>query len=275
MRLGGSRGSLSTLSEDPTARLSAALEGQYSIERKLGEGGMATVYLAEDVKHQRNVALKVLKPELAAVIGGERFVTEIRTTANLQHPHDLALFDSGEADGGGLRSVQETGGEAPQLRGGMNGRHPQLLPDGQGVLTVVDGAVHVYDPALDSSWAVVPEGLNPTYVKTGHILYVPPSGGLFAVPFDLASREVTGSPSRLLDRVASTDMRRGYSVSRDGTLVYLEGDVDVLGGVSGGPPPTRFLIRDFAGQVDTIRPPVGRYLIVLNWFEELKERVGN
>ncbi len=81
------------------ARLESALAGKYRIERKLGEGGMATVYLAEDVKHERNVALKILRPELAAVIGAERFLAEIKTTANLQHPHILPLFDSGEADG--------------------------------------------------------------------------------------------------------------------------------------------------------------------------------
>ncbi len=79
-------------------RLNAALEGRYRIERELGQGGMATVYLARDLKHNRNVALKVLKPELAAVVGAERFLAEIETTANLQHPHILPLFDSGEAD---------------------------------------------------------------------------------------------------------------------------------------------------------------------------------
>ena len=84
---------------DPVARLNAALEGRYAIERELGEGGMATVYLADDLKHERKVALKVLKPELAALVGAERFLAEIKTTANLQHPHILALFDSGEADG--------------------------------------------------------------------------------------------------------------------------------------------------------------------------------
>ena len=84
---------------DPVTRLNAALEGRYAIERKLGEGGMATVYLADDLKHERKVALKVLKPELAAVVGAERFLGEIKTTANLQHPHILPLFDSGEADG--------------------------------------------------------------------------------------------------------------------------------------------------------------------------------
>jgi len=84
---------------DPISRLNAALEGRYTIERELGEGGMATVYLADDLKHERKVALKVLKPELAAVVGAERFLAEIKTTANLQHPHILPLFDSGEADG--------------------------------------------------------------------------------------------------------------------------------------------------------------------------------
>jgi serine/threonine-protein kinase len=83
---------------DPVARLNSALEGRYHIESELGEGGMATVYLAADLKHERKVALKVLKPELAAVVGAERFLAEIKTTANLQHPHILPLFDSGEAD---------------------------------------------------------------------------------------------------------------------------------------------------------------------------------
>jgi len=83
---------------DPVARLNAALEGRYSIESEIGEGGMATVYLAEDLRHHRKVALKVLKPELAAVVGAERFLAEIETTANLQHPHILPLYDSGEAD---------------------------------------------------------------------------------------------------------------------------------------------------------------------------------
>ena len=84
---------------DPITRLNAALEGRYRIESELGKGGMATVYLAEDLKHKRKVAVKVLLPELAAVLGAERFVQEITTTANLQHPHILPLFDSGEADG--------------------------------------------------------------------------------------------------------------------------------------------------------------------------------
>jgi len=82
-----------------TERLNAALTGRYKIERQLGQGGMATVHLASDLKHDRKVAVKVLKPELSAVLGADRFVVEIKTTASLQHPHILPLFDSGSADG--------------------------------------------------------------------------------------------------------------------------------------------------------------------------------
>jgi serine/threonine-protein kinase len=84
---------------DIADRLRAALADRYRLERELGQGGMATVYLAHDLKHDRKVAVKVLKPELAAVIGAERFLAEIKVTANLQHPNLLPLFDSGEADG--------------------------------------------------------------------------------------------------------------------------------------------------------------------------------
>src|SRR6188508_2327544 len=82
----------------PSSRISGALSSRYRLEQEIGAGGMATVYLAEDIRHDRRVALKVLRPELAAVIGAERFLAEIKLTANLQHPHILPLFDSGEAD---------------------------------------------------------------------------------------------------------------------------------------------------------------------------------
>jgi eukaryotic-like serine/threonine-protein kinase len=80
-------------------RLASALADRYRIERELGQGGMATVYLAHDLRHGRDVAIKVLHPDLGAALGGERFLTEIRTTARLQHPHILPLLDSGDADG--------------------------------------------------------------------------------------------------------------------------------------------------------------------------------
>ena len=82
---------------DLTSRLSTALADRYKIERLVGEGGMATVYLAQDLKHDRRVALKVLRPELAAVLGAERFVQEIKIAAQLNHPHILGMHDSGSA----------------------------------------------------------------------------------------------------------------------------------------------------------------------------------
>ncbi|HXI19576.1 MAG TPA: serine/threonine-protein kinase, partial [Gemmatimonadales bacterium] len=80
-------------------RLDAALGDQYSITREVGSGGMATVYPARDLKHDRQVALKVLRPELAAALGGDRFPREIRIVAKFQHPHILSLYDSGETQG--------------------------------------------------------------------------------------------------------------------------------------------------------------------------------
>ena len=83
----------------PPEHLASALADRYRIERELGAGGMATVYLAHDLRHDRDVAIKVLHPDLGAALGGERFLSEIKTTARLQHPHILPLLDSGDADG--------------------------------------------------------------------------------------------------------------------------------------------------------------------------------
>jgi serine/threonine-protein kinase len=101
--------------DSPIDRLNTAVQGCYTVERELGAGGMATVYLAPGLKHDRKVALRVLKPELAAVVGSVRFLAEIRTTANLQHPHILPLFDSG---GIGYVSLSFLGGVTlpPEVR---------------------------------------------------------------------------------------------------------------------------------------------------------------
>src|SRR5262245_57621052 len=84
---------------DTRERLQAALGSTYALERELGQGGMATVYLARDLRHDRQVALKVLRPDLAESLGRDRFVREIRMAARLAHPHILPLYDSGEAGG--------------------------------------------------------------------------------------------------------------------------------------------------------------------------------
>ncbi|HUQ81466.1 MAG TPA: serine/threonine-protein kinase, partial [Gemmatimonadaceae bacterium] len=80
-------------------QLQSALDGRYRVEREIGRGGMATVYLAHDLRHDRAVAVKVLDPDVSAALGAERFVREIKLLARLQHPHILSLYDSGEAGG--------------------------------------------------------------------------------------------------------------------------------------------------------------------------------
>ena len=99
----------------PLDRLRSALGGRYAIERQVGEGGMATVYLARDLKHERTVAIKVLRPELSASLGADRFLREIRVAANLQHPNILGLYDSGEAGRAALlRHAVRRGRVAPR-----------------------------------------------------------------------------------------------------------------------------------------------------------------
>jgi serine/threonine-protein kinase len=110
----------------PEGSLTEALAGRYRIEREIGSGGMATVYLAVDERHDRRVAVKVLQPELAAVIGVERFLAEIRTTANLQHPHILGLIDSGSSSGAPWYVMPFVDGES--LRDRLN-RERQLPVD--------------------------------------------------------------------------------------------------------------------------------------------------
>ena len=129
---------------DAVSRLNAALEGRYTIERELGEGGMAIVYLAEDVRHRRNVALKVLRPDLAATLGTERFLREIEIAANLTHPHILPLHDSGEADGFLFYVLPYVEGESLRDRLVREGE----LPVGEAVRIlrdVVDALAHAHD----------------------------------------------------------------------------------------------------------------------------------
>ncbi|MGH7534188.1 MAG: serine/threonine-protein kinase, partial [Gemmatimonadales bacterium] len=120
-------------------RLTTALADRYRIEWELGQGGMATVYLAQDLKHDRQVAIKVLRPELAAVIGAERFLREIKTLASLQHPHILGLIDSGELDGTAYYVMPFVEGES--LRDRL-AREKQLpIPDAVRIATEVASAL--------------------------------------------------------------------------------------------------------------------------------------
>ena len=124
---------------DVLDRLTRALADRYRLESELGAGGMATVYLAEDLRHKRKVALKVLRPELAAVLGAERFVQEITTTASLQHPHILPLFDSGTADGFLYYVMPFIDGET--LRDKLNRETQLSIDEAVGIATAVADAL--------------------------------------------------------------------------------------------------------------------------------------
>jgi TolB-like protein/tRNA A-37 threonylcarbamoyl transferase component Bud32 len=112
---------------DPLEALRTALDGRYAVERLIGQGGMATVYLAQDVRHGRPVAIKVLRPELAVSIGGDRFLREIRLAAHLQHPNILALYDSGDA--GGILYYVMPFVEGESLRSRLDREEQLSLPD--------------------------------------------------------------------------------------------------------------------------------------------------
>ena len=128
---------------DTLTRLTAALAGRYTIEREVGAGGMATVYLAHDVRHDRKVALKVLRPELAATLGADRFLNEIRIAANLTHPHILPLHDSGEADGFLFYVMPFIEGESLRARLSRQGELP--VPESAKILRdVVDALAYAH-----------------------------------------------------------------------------------------------------------------------------------
>ena len=121
-------------------QLATTLADRYRLDRELGSGGMATVYLAHDVRHDRKVAIKILKPELAAVIGGARFLAEIKTTANLQHPHILPLHDSGEVAGTVFYVMPFVDGES--LRDRLDREKQLPIPVALRIATEVADALH-------------------------------------------------------------------------------------------------------------------------------------
>ena len=151
------------LMSSQTDRINAALDGRYRIERELGAGGMATVYLAEDVRHHRQVAVKVLRPDLAATLGPDRFLREIELAAQLTHPHILPLFDSGDADGVPffvMPLVQGASVETVQAGAGATVRYGIAGDDVELVLLGISGADEtgggagalLYRTAGESDW---------------------------------------------------------------------------------------------------------------------------
>ena len=170
---------------DAVSRLNAALEGRYAIERELGEGGMATVYLADDLKHERKVALKVLRRELAAVVGAERFLAEIKTTANLTHPHILPLHDSGEADGFLFYVMPYIEGET--LRERIDRERQLPVDEALGIATAVANALHTAHE----------QGIVHRDIKPGNIL--PSRGEPLVADFGIALAVGASGSSRLTE----------------------------------------------------------------------------
>ena len=170
---------------EAVTRLNTALEGRYEIERELGEGGMATVYLAKDLKHSRHVALKVLKPELAAVVGAERFLAEIETTANLQHPHILPLFDSGEADTFLFYVMPYVEGETLRERIDRDRQLP--VEEAVGIATAIANALHTAHE----------QGVVHRDIKPGNILMS--RGEALVADFGIALAVSAGGAGRLTE----------------------------------------------------------------------------
>ncbi len=194
---------------DAPPRLTSALADRYRLERELGRGGMATVYLAQDLKHDRPVALKVLNPELSALLGAERFHQEIRVTARLRHPNILPLYDSGEADGALYYVMPLVEGES--LRSRMEREPPMTLEETLRVTREVADAL-----SYAHEHGVIHRDIKPENIllENGHAL---------VADFGIARAETTAGDPRLT--------RPGLSV---GTPLYMspeqaEGDPDFDG----------------------------------------------
>ena len=153
------------MTTDPLSSLQAALAARYTIERELGRGGMATVYLAEDLKHHRKVAIKVLRQELATALGPERFLREIATVARLHHPHILALHDSGEAGGFLYYVMPYVDGES--LRDRLDREKQLPLPEALQITQEVADAL-----SYAHSHAVVHRDIKPENIllESGHAI---------------------------------------------------------------------------------------------------------
>jgi len=237
---------------DALERLGAALAEHYAIERQAGAGGMATVYLARDLKHDRHVALKVLRPELAAVLGIERFLSEIRVTAHLQHPHILPLFDSGQA--GGLIYYVMPYVEAESLRQRLE-REKQLPIDEAVSLTANVAA------ALDYAHR---HGVIHRDIKPENILFQ--DGQAVVADFGIALAVSAAAGSRLTETGLSlgTPQYMSPEQATGDRLIDARSDIYSLGAVlyemlAGEPPHTGPTVQSVIAKVVTDRPrPLGQ-----------------
>jgi len=190
---------------DSHDRLTAALAGRYRIIRELGQGGMATVYLAEDLKHHRQVAIKVLRPELAATIGPERFAREIEVAARLQHPHILGLLDSGDADAFFYYVMPYVEGETLRDRLARSGELP--VPEAVRLLSEIADALAVAHRAGVVHRDIKPENI----LLSGRHAMVMDFGVAKALTEAASSQQLTtagvalGTPTYMAPEQASAD----------------------------------------------------------------------
>src|SRR2546425_5607737 len=232
---------------DALERLGAALAEHYAIEREIGAGGMATVYLARDLKHDRKVALKVLRPELAAVLGIERFLSEIRVTAHLQHPHILPLFDSGQA--GGLIYYVMPHVEGESLRHRLEREKHLPIEEAVGLASSVASA-------LDYAHR---HGVIHRDIKPENILFQ--DGEAVVADFGIALALSAAAGSRLTETGLSLGTPQYLSPrqANGGRVVDARSDIYSLGAVlyemlAGEPPHTGPTVQSVIAKVVTDRP---------------------
>jgi serine/threonine-protein kinase len=236
---------------DPAERLASALAERYTLERELGRGGMATVHLAQDRKHHRRVAIKVLKPELAQAIGTERFVREIEIAAKLTHPHILPLFDSGEADGLLYYVMPYVQGESLRDRLQREGRLP------------LDEAIRVTEQVAAALACAHEQGVIHRDVKPENILLA--HGQAMVADFGVARAvEVAGGEHLTVTGIAigtpeymSPEQALGLAEVDSRTDVYALGCVvyEMLAGRApfAGPTPQAVLAAQAVGSVPRLR----------------------
>ena len=193
--------------------ISAALADRYRIERELGRGGMATVYLGEDRKHQRQVAIKVLHPELGAWLGAERFLAEIRITARLQHPHILPLLDSGDAAGLLYYVMPYVTGETLRNRLGRE----QQLP--------VTEAIRIAKELASALAYAHSQGVIHRDIKPENVLLGPPNADA-TVPALLADFGIARSLDASADRLTGTGITVGTPAYMSPEQATAEREID-------------------------------------------------
>jgi serine/threonine-protein kinase len=234
----------------PTDRLTTALAGRYRVDRELGQGGMATVYLAHDVRHDRDVAIKVVHQELAAALGAERFLAEIKTTARLQHPHILPLLDSGDADGLLYYVMPYVAGES--LRDRL--QREKQLP--------IEDAVRIAREVADALGSAHAHGIVHRDIKPENILLQ--GGHALVADFGIALAVQSAGGTRLTQTGLSlgTPQYMSPEQAMGDMAVDARSDLYALGAVTyemitGEPPFTGATIQSIVAKVlsDRPRPP--------------------